>query len=198
MPRSLMIGLSLLVVVSACSYTEPAVKLTPPPSSAAPVPSILPSTRPSESMVFSVDGVGPYVLGADFHQLDADGRLSGVIIGSQTCGDHLGARGVPPYQDILVSARPADGKVYLVVNRPLTFGTASGAKLGSTMNELKTIFGAAGEELNRKPYTGYLVKSPSGNGMLFDFDVNSKKVTAVIAGNAAYLRESFLYEDDYC
>jgi hypothetical protein len=85
-----------------------------------------------------------------------------------------------------------------VVNGSASLATPSGAKVGTTLNELKSLYGPAGEELTYKTRAGYLVKSPSGNGLLFDLDVNTKKVKDVVAGNAAYLKESFLFESDYC
>jgi hypothetical protein len=70
------------------------------------------------------------------------------------------------------------------VNGSDLLGTPSGFKAGSDLGELKPAYGTAGEELNYKTKAGYLVKAPSGNGMLFDLDVSTKKVRDVIAGNA--------------
>jgi hypothetical protein len=200
MYRRLLFGLSLLAMLSGCDYYEPAVKLS---GSAAPTASAsastIPTARASESTAFTVDGIGPYQLGADFNQLRLQGRLSGLVTGSLTCGDqHMSARGTQPYQDITVSARTTDGRIYLVVSHSLTLSTASGAKVGSTLLQLKTIFGPAGEELAHQGIAGYLVRSPTGNGLLFEFDSASKAVVAILAGNAAYLKASFLFEADYC
>lgn len=190
-------GLSviLLVALSACEYTEPAVDL---PGPATPILSTAPAVLPT-STAFTVDGVGPYRIGGDFNLLRTQGRLASLVIGSQACGDsHRSAHGVPPYQDIWLAAKGPSAEIYIVVNGSATLATPSGAKVGSTLSELRAIYGQAGEEITYKTRAAYLVKSPSGNGLLFDFDVNTKKVIAVIAGNAAYLKESFLFEADYC
>jgi hypothetical protein len=200
MIRPLLSGLSLLVVLGGCDYTEPAVKLStsPAPVSITTAPAT-PGVRPSESVVFTVDGIGPYQIGADFNRLKADGLLASVVLGSQACGDdHRSAHGVQPYQDIWISAKGPNAEIYVVVNGSNVLGTPSGFKAGSALSDLKTAYGAAGEELSYKTKAGYLVKAPSGNGLLFDLDVSSKKVNDVIAGNAAYLKESFLFEADYC
>lgn len=197
MYRRLLCGLSALaLVLSACDSTEPAVNLPLP--SPAPAVSPTPAVRPSLA-AFTVDGVGPYQIGGDFDALKLNGLLSNVVLGSQVCGDqYRSAHGVAPYQDVWISAKGAMSQIYVVVNGSTALATPSGAKVGSALSELKSIYGSAGEELNYKTKAGYLVKSPSGNGLLFDLDVTTKKVNDVVAGNAAYLKESFLFESDYC
>jgi hypothetical protein len=96
-----------------------------------------------------------------------------------------------------VSARP-DGKIYLVVNRSATIPTPSGAWLGNTLAALQSIYGTIGEELNQGGSTAYLVKTTSGRGILFDLDPGTKKVITMIAGDAAYLKSSYLGGTDYC
>jgi|KBSSwiStaDraftv2_1062776.scaffolds.fasta_scaffold184082_3 hypothetical protein len=199
MYRPLLCGLSVLVMLGGCDSTEPAVRVTSSPAPvAATSTQATPGVRPSVS-AFTVDGIGPYQVGADFNLLRAQGLLATVVLGSQVCGDdHRSAHGVPPYQDIWISAKGPKAEIYVVVNGSDLLGTPSGFKAGSDLGELKPAYGTAGEELNYKTKAGYLVKAPSGNGMLFDLDVSTKKVRDVIAGNAAYLKESFLFESDYC
>lgn len=202
MYKPLLVGVSLIATLAACDSTVPAARpsVTLPPISASPIAA---STSPSPSVgpavpVFTVDGGGPYQLGADFTKLQADGKLAEVSTSNELCGPHLSARGVAPWQDIRMSARTSDSKLYLVVNRSATITTPSGAKIGMTLAQLKAIYGAAGEELTVNTVKGYLVKTPSGNGLLFDFDVSTKKVLAIIAGNATYLKDSFSNGSDYC
>lgn len=202
MYKPLLVGVSLVAMLAACDSTVPAVRpsVTMPPISASPIaasPSPSPSVSPALP-VFTVDGGGPYQLGADFTKLNADGKLAEVSTSNELCGPHLNARGVAPWQDIRVSARTSDSKLYLVINRSATIATPSGAKVGMTSAQLKAIYGAAGEELTVNSAKAYLVKTPSGNGLLFDFDVSTKKVLAIIAGNATYLKDSFTNGSDYC
>ncbi len=197
MYRRLLCGLSALALaLSACDSTEPALNLPvpSPAQEASPTPIAPPSLA-----AFTFDGVGPYQIGGDFDALKLHGLLADVVQGSQVCGDqYQSAHGVQPYQDIWISAKGGMSQIYVVVNGSTALATPSGAKVGSTLAQLKSLYGSAGEELNYRTRAGYLVKSPSGNGLLFDLDVNSKKVNDVVAGKAAYLKESFLFESDYC
>jgi hypothetical protein len=51
--------------------------------------------------------------------------------------------------------------------------------------------------LTRGGATAYLVTTLSGRGILFDLD-RSQKVTAMVAGDADYLRTSYLGATHFC
>ena len=197
---------ALLSVGAGCDSKEPAPLAKPSaPSSAGPVadpsagpqPSTSASGTPASPNHFTVDGTGVYQLGAKLADLQTAGQLADVKSGAETCAQNTTAKGTGAWSDVRVSARP-DGKIYLVVNRSATIPTPSGAWLGNTLAALQSIYGTIGEELTKGGSTAYLVKTTSGRGILFDLDPGTKKVIAMIAGDATYLKSSYLGGTDYC
>ncbi|HZM79304.1 MAG TPA: hypothetical protein VFC19_26535 [Candidatus Limnocylindrales bacterium] len=196
---------ALLTVAAGCDSKEPAPVAKPSaPSSAGavdpsaePQPSTSASGTPASPNHFTVDGTGVYQIGAKLADLQTAGQLADVKTGAATCAQNTTARGTGAWSDVRVSARP-DGKIYLVVNRSTTIPTPSGAWLNMTLAALQSIYGSIGEELTLGNAKAYLVKTTSGRGILFDLDPGTKKVIAMIAGDAAYLKSSYLGGTDYC
>jgi hypothetical protein len=198
---------ALLTVAAGCDSKEPSPAFKPPASSSAgasaepsagPPPSTSASGIPAASPnQFSVDGTGVYQIGAKLADLQTAGQLADVKTGAETCAQNTTAKGTGAWAEVRVSARP-DGKIYLVVNRSSTIPTPSGAWLGMTLAALQSIYGSIGEELAQGNAKAYLVTTTSGRGILFDLDPGTKKVTAMIAGDAAYLKSSYLGGTDYC
>jgi hypothetical protein len=197
-------GLSLLVVLFAaagCSK-DPAPTPTAAPESAtqSPTPEATagpgPTATVTAELAFSVDGTGPYLLGAKLSALQSAGQLDEVKTGGETCAQNTTARGKDRWKDVRLSFKP-DGTLYILVNRSTAIPTPSGAYLGNTLAALQSIYGGLGEELTLGGHVAYLVTTTSGRGILFDLDAR-KKVMAMIAGEAGYLKSSFMAGTDYC
>ena len=167
-------------------------------SGASPNPSgtANPSASPVNGLLeFTVDGAGPYQLGAALSALQAD--LDEVKTGGATCPDNTTARGKGVWKDVRLQFHK-DGTLYLAVNRSAEIPTPSGAWLGSTLTELKTIYAKVpGQELKQGTATAYLVTTTSGRGVLFDLGTGGK-VIAMMAGDAAYLKSSYTGGTDFC
>ncbi len=197
-------GLSVLVVLLAaagCSKDpEPTPTAAPGATTAAPSGSASPtpaaSGSPSSALAFTVDGAGPYQLGAKLSTLQAAGQLDEVKTGGETCAQNTTARGTGTWKDIRMSFRP-DGTLYVAINRSPSIPTPSGAWLGNTLAALQSIYGMLGEELSQGGGIAYLVTTTSGRGIMFDLDA-AKKVIAMVAGEASYLKSSFLGGTDFC
>jgi hypothetical protein len=168
--------------------------------SAAPNPSgsTDPSASPGADVIeFTVDGAGPYQLGATLTALQAEAGLDEVKTGGATCPENTTARGKGAWKDVQLQFRK-DGTLYLAINRSAQIPTPSGAWLGSTLTELKTIYAKVpGQELKQGTRTAYLVTTTSGRGVLFDLGTGAKVVT-MIAGDAAYLKSSYSGGTDFC
>jgi hypothetical protein len=145
---------------------------------------------------FTVDGAGPYQLGAKLADLQTAGQLDEVATGGETCAAITTARGKGVWKDIRLSFRP-DGTLYLVVNRSTTIPTPSGAWLGTNLAGLQSIYPGLGQDLSKGTVFAYLVTTSGGRSILFDLDAN-KKTIAMIAGDGNYLKSSFLNGTDYC
>ena len=84
-------------------------------------------------------------------------------------------------------------------NRSTTIPTPSGAWLGTTLTQLKTIYaGIPGEDLSQGPRKAY----PATTDLrplivLFDLD-SSNRVLAMVAGESSYLKSSFINGTDFC
>lgn len=202
MLRRACLALLALTLLAGCGDDDPA-PTTPAPSAqtsvsaeASPSPSASPpaSPSPSPAINFSVDGAGPYTIGANLEALKAGGLLEEVKTGAETCPANTTARGTGVWKDIQLQFRP-DGVLYLAVNRSKTIPTPSGARLGMTLAAVSSIYGNLGKELNNG--AAFLVTTTSGRGILFDLD-QSKKVFAMIAGDAAYLKSSYEGGTDFC
>jgi hypothetical protein len=160
-------------------------------------PSASPSAGASDLLEFTVDGAGPYKLGATLASLQAANQLAEVTKGNEVCPENTFARGTGPWTDIRLSFR-SDGKLYLLVNRSGTIPTPSGAWLGTSLNELKTIYNAIpGQELTQGPGKAYLVTTVSGRGILFDLD-ESQRVRSMAAADAYFLKTGYTGGTDFC
>jgi hypothetical protein len=200
------IGLSVLVVLFAaagCSKDPepgPTAAATSAAATQSPSPGASASpgatASPTAELAFSVDGTGPYLLGAKLSVLQGAGQLDEVKTGGETCAQNTTARGKDRWKDVRMSFRP-DGTLYVLINRSPAIPTPSGAFLGNTLAALQSIYGALGEELTQGGRMAYLVTTTSGRGVMFDLDA-SKKVMTMIAGDAAYLKSSYLGGTDYC
>lgn len=164
------------------------------PAEATPSTEPSPAVSPSPAIHLTVDGAGPYALGAKLADLQADGLLADVATGGETCPVNSTATGTGVWQEVRLQFRP-DGELYLVINRAKTIPTPSGAWIGMSLASLSSIYGNLGDEL--KGGTAYLVTTTSGRGILFDLD-DKKKVMAMIAGDAAYLKSSYEGGTDFC
>jgi hypothetical protein len=165
-------------------------------ATASPGASASPTASPSPAVQFTVDGAGPYQLGTTLQALQDAGQLDEVQTGGATCPDNTTARGKGVWKDIRLSFRK-NGTLYVVVNRSTTIPTPSGAWLGNSLAALESIYGNLGQELMKGTAVAYLVTTGSGRGILFDLD-NSKKAFAMIAGEANYLKSSYLGGTDFC
>jgi hypothetical protein len=160
-------------------------------------PSATPSASASDLIEFTVDGAGPYKLGATLASLQAANQLAEVAKGTEVCPENTFARGTGVWTDVRLSFRP-DGKLYMLVNRSPNIPTPSGAWLGTSLNELKTIYnGIPGQELSQGPGKAYLVTTISGRGILFDLD-DTQRVRSMAAGEASFLEDGYTGGTDYC
>jgi hypothetical protein len=155
------------------------------------------SPTPSSLIEFTVDGAGPYQLGAMLSALRSVPGLEEIKAGGRTCPQNTTARGIGGWRDVQLSFR-GDGVLYLAVNRSPSIPTPSGAWLGTTLAQLKTIYAkVTAEELVRSTRRAYLVATLSGRGILFDLDAKTR-VTAMRAADTTYLRDSFKDGTAFC
>ena len=177
------------------SSAPPATR--PPATGASPSASGTPSASPTAVVEFSVDGAGPYLLGASLTELQTADLLAEVVKGTGACPQNTTARGTGTWTDLHLSFR-ADGKLYIAINRSASIPTPSGAWLGTTLTDLKRIYAAVpGQELRRGTNSAFLVTTLSGRGILFDLDP-AKKVTTMTAGESGFLRSSYTGGTDFC
>ena len=155
------------------------------------------TSSPSPLIEFTVDGAGPYQLGETMAALQSTAGLDEVTPGTEVCPGNTTARGKGVWSDIRLSFRN-DGELYLAVNRSPNIPTPSGAWVGTTLAQLKTIYaGVRGQELRNGPATAFLVTTLSGRGILFDLD-QDRKVIAMVAAEGDYLRNSYMGGTDFC
>jgi hypothetical protein len=84
------------------------------------------------------------------------------------------------------------------VNRSPSVPTPSGAWLGTTLAQLKSIYkGVAGQDLARGTTSAYLVTTLSGRGILFELGPG-KTVVSMAAADAGYLKANFVGGTDFC
>jgi hypothetical protein len=169
------------------------------PTGAASGPaSASPSASPQTVVEFTVDGVGPYPLGASLTALRATPGLDGVTAGAQPCPDNTVAQGTGAWKDVQLRFH-RDGTLFLEINRSASIPTPSGAWLGTRVAQLKTIYASVpGEDLTRGAASAFLVTTQSGRAILFDLGP-TKQVTDMIAGDGPYLKATYLSgAPDYC
>jgi hypothetical protein len=110
---------------------------------------------------FTVDGAGPYQLGATLTALQSVPGLDEIKAGGATCPQNVSARGTGSRRDVHLSFR-SGGVLYLAVNRSPAIPTPSGAWV-RRLPQLKTIYAkVTAEELVRDMGRGYLVTALSG------------------------------------
>ena len=200
-------ALVVAVLLTGCGFNRPSAKpptnttspVSPGPTpSGSPVPTGTPGPTgsPSALIEFTVDGAGPYLIGASLPSLQAIG-LQDVKTGGETCPENTTARGTGVWSDVRFSFRK-DGLLYIAVNRSASIPTPSGAWLGTSLAQLKTIYkNISGQELKKGTASAFLVTTLSGRGILFDLDA-SKTVISMVAGDADYLRSSWVGGTDFC
>jgi hypothetical protein len=190
----------LATTALSCGKKEPTSAppvSTPRTIGATPSGSATPSGTPTAVVEFSVDGAGPYLLGASLTELQGANLLAEVAKGSGACPQNTTAQGTGTFGDVHLSFR-ADGKLYLLINRSTSVPTPSGAWLGTTLTELKKIYaGIPGQELRRGTNSAYLVSTLSGRGILFDLDP-TQRVIAMTAGETGFLRTNYTGGTDFC
>jgi hypothetical protein len=195
-----LVALVALVAVTSCGSDDPGAAQPAPspaaspgsaaPSGAGPASPGAASVPPSTLVEFTVDGAGPYQIGATLDELRSTPGLDEVKTGGPTCAQNTSARGTGVWRDIHLSFR-ADGVLYLAVNRSPSIPTPSGAWLGTTLAQLKKIYvNVTGEELVTGTHHDFLVTTLSGRGILFELDAKAT-VTAMLAADARYLRDNF-------
>jgi hypothetical protein len=182
------------VTTLGASPSAPAPAASAAPS--APAGSTAPKPSPSGSgLVITVDGAGPYVVGNTLMQYDAEGKLTGLATGSETCPSRWFATGTGAWTGVQLSFTPDPGsKLEFVIARSNAISTPSGAKVGMTLAQLQGIYGAKGETLSVGGAKAYLVAT-SGKALYFELDLENKAF-AIIAGNATRLKNRFLEGSD--
>lgn len=163
--------------------TQPATET--PTETVTPDPSPTPS---DEDLHFTVDGAGPYELGTTLASLQAANQVTNVGPGDDVCATATSARGTGDWAEIYLYFK--DGKLYLVRNRSVSIPSPSGAWLGTTLADLKTIYRQiSGEEITRGSSAYFLAGTISGRGILFELDTN-KRVKSMFAGETFYLKNA--------
>lgn len=167
-------------------------------SSASPTGTVTPSGSPTATAIeFTVDGAGPYVLGAKLDSLKATAGLDEITAGGGACPENTTARGTGTWKDIRLSFHK-DGTLYLATNTSPSIPTPSGAWLGTPLAQLKTIYSQVnGQLLRHGTGSAYLVTTLSGRAILFSLDA-TMKVSSMTAGDATYLRASFTGGTGFC
>jgi len=171
----------------------------PAPSGVTTPPSTPPSGSPTSAQVveFTVDGTGPYQLGATLADLQTTPGLANVATGGETCPSNTTAQGTGVWKDVRFSFRK-DGALYLAVNRSPSIPTPSGAWLGTTLAQLRTIYAhVQTDELTSGTAKAFLVTTTSGRGILFDLNTQGA-VISMAAADADYLRSSYQNGTDFC
>jgi hypothetical protein len=201
---------AVLASLAACGHPKARdVGPAPAPAGSAPSapassgtttpPTTAPSGPPTSAQVaeFTVDGTGPYLLGAMLADLKASPGLTNVTTGGATCPNNTTAQGTGVWKDVHLSFRP-DGALYLAVNRSPTIPTPSGAWLGTGLAQLKTIYAhVQSEVLAVGTARAFLVTTLSGGGILFDLNAQGT-VISMAAADPDFLRTSYENGTDYC
>jgi hypothetical protein len=157
-----------------------------------------PIGSPTHTVVeFTVDGAGPYQIGDKLTDLQVAPGLSNVTTGGHTCPTNTTAQGTGVWKDVHLSFHP-DGSLYLAVNRSPTIPTPSGAWLGTTLAQLKTIYAKVQtEQLTAGTAKAFLVTTLSGRGILFELNAHGA-VISMAAADAGLLRTSYQHGTDFC
>lgn len=161
-----------------------------------PTATATPTTSATPLIEFTTDGAGPYTLNSTLTQLQANPGLDQVTPNSD-CPGNMTARGSGVWRDVVLHFR-ADGRLYLAENRSIAIPTPSGAYLGTSLDDLKTIYGGlVTEELTRGDVSAFYVQTLGGRGVLFELNAN-KQVDVMYAGDGMYLRNTFSVSGEFC
>lgn len=194
--------LAVPALLAGCGGDKPTTSA--PPTAGAPttgVPatgSVSPGPTGSHAPVpeFTVDGAGPYELGATLTALKTANLLNEVANDS-TCPQNTTAKGTGAWADLELSFHP-DGTLYLAVNKSPSVPTPSGAWVGTNLDDLKKIYkGLFTREVSHGTDTGFVVRTNTGRGILFALDT-SKSVVSMTAGDGNYLISTFESGSPFC
>lgn len=195
-----------LVTLPACGSPKakgaaPAASSPGPAGSATATtgPSAVPSgsSSPAAGIEFSVDGAGPYQIGDMLADLQATPGLTGVTTGGKPCPDDTTAQGTGTWKDVQFSFHK-DGVLYMAVNRSTTIPTPSGAWLGTSLAQLKTIYAQVQTaQLTAGTAQAFLVTTLSGRGILFSLNAQGL-VTSMAAADASFLKTSYQNGTNFC
>ncbi len=163
-----------------------------PPTTPSPITDTAPT---APAIVFSGEGVGPYVFGARLSDMQVAGLLNELRQAPEVCGDSAYALGAGVYTGIHLEF--SHGVLVNIGNRSTTIPTAAGARVGNTLAELQSIYGASGKKLIKEGTSevAFLATSTLNRGIIFYFDRNGK-VHTMAAGVPEELENSFQYELD--
>jgi hypothetical protein len=129
--------------------------------------------------------------------LQASPGLGEVKAGGDPCPENTTAKGTGVWNGVQLSFHK-DGTLYLAVNKSPSVPTPSGAWLGTTLAQLKTIYaGVTGEDLARGTSKAFLVSTLSGRAILFDLDPG-QRVIAMTAADAGFLRTGYQAGGNFC
>lgn len=206
---SLLAPMSLAVILGASgcnllSGSEPGDTPTTPAVTDSADPNVsptadgtaTPTTSAPALIEFTTDGAGPYQLNKGMTELQANPGLDQVTP-SSTCPGNMTARGTGVWRDVVLHFRP-DGRLYLLENRSQAIPTPSGAYLGTSLDDLKTIYsGLVTQELTRGTTSAFYVQTLGGRAILFQLNANNE-VDIMYAGDATLLRSSFVVSGNFC
>ena len=140
---------------------------------------------------------GPYEIGSDIGALQDAPGLEQIASGVAPCPKVTSAMGTGAWAEVKFFFHE-DGKLYLAATRSPSIPTPSGAWIGDTLAQLKSIYrGLNGEEVLRGSRKAYLVTTLSGRGILFELDARGL-VAQMMAGDAEYMRRSYQGGKGYC
>lgn len=176
--------------------TTPAVTDSADPSSSPTADaSATPTSSATTLIEFTTDGAGPYQLNRGLTELQANPGLDQVTPDS-ACPGNTTARGTGVWRDVVLHFRP-DGRLYLLENRSQAIPTPSGAYLGTSLEDLKTIYsGLVTQELTRGTTSAFYVQTFGGRAILFQLNANDQ-VDIMYAGDATLVRSGFT-DGNFC
>jgi hypothetical protein len=198
----LLMLLTVPALLAGCGGDKPTTTSPPtagtPTTGAAATGSVSPGPTGSAAAVaeFTVDGAGPYELGATLTALQSANLLSAVATGG-TCPQNTTAKGTGAWSDLELSFHP-DGTLYLAVNKSPSVPTPSGAWVGTSLDDLKKIYkGLVTREVSHGGDTAFVVRTNTGRGILFALDT-AKSVVSMTAGDGTYLTTTFESGQPFC
>ena len=192
-----------LLVLAGCSKTPATV--TPPSSatsgslgdggstpSASASPS--PTVNPADIVEFSVDGAGPYQIGDKISDLQSQLTNAGA---DPNCPNNQTAQGTGTWSDVHLFFHQ-DGTLFALTNSSTAIPTPSGAYLGTSLTQLKTIYARTTNELlNHGANNAFLVITSSGRAIRFDL-TPVQTVVLMTSGDVVLLRSAFVNGTPLC